>query len=90
MPGCGVILGRVQDAVCLVLGNRVTSEDVVAARKEGSTYLEIHDTVLIVSAFCLYNRYVDGFDIWATEENKTFDETGHKLAHEGYLNSFPI
>ena len=26
----------------------------------GATDLEIHDTVLIAAAFCMYNRYVDG------------------------------
>ncbi|HEY0797082.1 MAG TPA: hypothetical protein VGD64_15020 [Acidisarcina sp.] len=30
------------------------------ARDEGATDLEIHDTVLIAAAFCMYNRYVDG------------------------------
>jgi hypothetical protein len=38
----------------------VTAADVEAARKEGATDLEIHDTVLIAAAFCMYNRYVDG------------------------------
>ena len=30
------------------------------ARREGASDVEIHDTVLIAAAFCMYNRYVDG------------------------------
>src|SRR5580658_9146583 len=41
-------------------GRNVTTEEVAQARKEGATDLEIHDTVLIAAAFCMYNRYVDG------------------------------
>jgi uncharacterized peroxidase-related enzyme len=43
-------------------GKLVTHEDVERARREGASDLEIHDTVLIAAAFCMYNRYVDGLD----------------------------
>ena len=72
-----------------ILGNRVTEEDVEAARKEEATDQEIHDTVLIAAAFCMYNRYVDGLGTWAPEEKEAYDETGRMLAHEGYGNSIP-
>ena len=49
------IAGQVQEG-----GKRVTAADVERARAEGATDLEIHDTVLIAAAFCMYNRYVDG------------------------------
>ena len=49
------IAGKVQQD-----GKLVTPADVEAARKEGATDMEIHDTVLIAAAFCMYNRYVDG------------------------------
>lgn len=70
-----------------VLGNQVKEEDIKAARAEGATDLEIHDTVLIAAAFCMYNRYVDGLGTWAPEENEAYDETGKMLAHEGYKNA---
>lgn len=70
-----------------ILGNKVTEEDIEAARKEGATDREIHDTVLIAAAFCMYNRYVDGLGTWAPRENQAYDESGKRLAHEGYLNS---
>ncbi|HEV2445260.1 MAG TPA: peroxidase-related enzyme [Candidatus Sulfopaludibacter sp.] len=49
------IAGKVQQD-----GKLVTPADIEAARREGATDLEIHDTVLIAAAFCMYNRYVDG------------------------------
>jgi uncharacterized peroxidase-related enzyme len=67
-----------------VLGNRVKEEDIEAAREEGATDIEIHDTVLIAAAFCMYNRYVDGLGTWAPEDKEAYNETGKKLAHEGY------
>lgn len=70
-----------------VLGNKVTPEDIETARENGATDLEIHDTVLIAAAFCMYNRYVDGLGTWAPKENKDYDETGRMLAFEGYKNS---
>src|SRR5690625_3010740 len=53
-----------------ILGNKVTSVDIENARKEGATDMEIHHTVLIAAAFCMYNRYVDGLGTWAPKENE--------------------
>ncbi|MEZ0542508.1 carboxymuconolactone decarboxylase family protein [Fibrella arboris] len=41
-------------------GKYVTAEQIDAARAEGATDRDIHDTVLIAAAFCMFNRYVDG------------------------------
>ena len=41
-------------------GKRVSRQLVDTAREHGATDLDIHDTVLIAAAFCMYNRYVDG------------------------------
>jgi uncharacterized peroxidase-related enzyme len=41
-------------------GSNVGAGDVAAARAAGATDVEIHDTVLIAAAFCMYNRYADG------------------------------
>lgn len=70
-----------------ILGNKVTAEDIEAAKEEGATDVEIHDTVLIAAAFCMYNRYVDGLGTWAPEEKEAYNETGKMLAKEGYLDS---
>jgi uncharacterized peroxidase-related enzyme len=37
-------------------GKNVLPEDIALARKEGATDIELHDTVLIAAAFCMYNR----------------------------------
>lgn len=49
-------------------GKYVTIEQIEEARNNQATDKEIHDTVLIASAFCMYNRYVDGLGAWAPED----------------------
>jgi uncharacterized peroxidase-related enzyme len=46
-------------------GKNVTTEQVEKAKALGATDIEIHDTVLIAAAFCMFNRYVDGLGTWA-------------------------
>ena len=46
-----VIAGRTAES-----GRLVTAADVERARQHGATDLEIHDTVLIAAAFCMFNR----------------------------------
>ena len=65
-------------------GKNVTDEDVAAARELGATDNEIHDTVLIAAAFCMYNRYVDGLGTWAPIPNEAYTEMGERMAHVGY------
>ena len=65
-------------------GKNVTEEDVNAARELGATDLEIHDTVLIAAAFCMYNRYVDGLGTWAPQPNEAYAEMGERMANVGY------
>jgi uncharacterized peroxidase-related enzyme len=52
-------------------GKAVSSEDIALAKEAGASDIEIHDTVLIASLFCLYNRYVDGLAA-VTPENPEF------------------
>ena len=55
------------------------------AKKEGATDIEIHDTVLIAAAFCMFNRYVDGLATWAPTDPQIYDQIGKQRASEGYL-----
>ena len=66
-------------------GKKVTAGDVEAARLEGATDIEIHDTVLIAAAFCMYNRYVDGLDTWQPHDEALYRARGKKTAREGYV-----
>jgi len=65
----------------------VTSDDVAAARVEGATDLEIHDTVLIAAAFCMYNRYVDGLATVQPRDEGMYRMMGKHLAEVGYAQS---
>jgi len=73
------IAGKVQRG-----GKSVTEADVAEARVEGATDLEIHDTVLIAAAFCMYNRYVDGLATFTPTDQRLYDEMGERMAHQGY------
>jgi uncharacterized peroxidase-related enzyme len=66
-------------------GKNVTEEDIAAARALGATDIELHDTVLIAAAFCMYNRYVDGLGTWAPVPNEAYTQMGERMAHVGYL-----
>jgi uncharacterized peroxidase-related enzyme len=66
-------------------GKHVTSEDVEAARQQGATDLEIHDTVLIAAAFCMYNRYVDGLGTVQPRDEEMYRERGKRVARDGYV-----
>ncbi len=66
-------------------GLKVTEADIAAARTAGATDVEIHDTVLIAAAFCMYNRYVDGLATWRPEPKEAYMAIGERLAHQGYL-----
>lgn len=79
-----VIAGKVQQS-----GRAVTAEDVHAAREEGATDIEIHDTVLIAAAFCMYNRYVDGLGTWAPTDPAAYDEIAEMIVTHGYNAATP-
>jgi uncharacterized peroxidase-related enzyme len=66
-------------------GRSVTEDDVAAAREQGATDIEIHDTVLIAAAFCMYNRYVDGLATWAPTDPQAYAEMGRRIVEQGYM-----
>jgi uncharacterized peroxidase-related enzyme len=65
-------------------GQAVTKRDVEAARAAGATDLEIHDTVLISAAFCMYNRYVDGLEAVAPDDADTYMRMADFVMERGY------
>ncbi|MGJ5816083.1 carboxymuconolactone decarboxylase family protein [Paludibaculum fermentans] len=74
------IAGRVQQG-----GKLVRPEDVERARSHGATDIEIHDTVLIAAAFCMYNRYVDGLATWAPADMDSYRQRAAAVSENGYL-----
>ena len=66
-------------------GKNVTNVLVETARKHGATDADIHDTVLIAAAFCMYNRYVDGLATWQPRDPGMYKQMGKRMAEEGYF-----
>jgi uncharacterized peroxidase-related enzyme len=66
-------------------GRKVTPSMIDTARSHGATDLEIHDTVLISAAFCMYNRYVDGLGTFAPEGPERYLASAQRIVEQGYL-----
>ena len=74
------VAGKVQQG-----GKHVTVDDIARARQEGASDKEIHDTVLIAAAFCMFNRYVDGLATWQPQNPEMYREIGIQTARLGYV-----
>ena len=68
-------------------GKRVTKGLFNEARAHGATDVDIHDTVLIAAAFCMYNRYVDGLGTWQPRNSEMYAEMGKHMAEKGYSSA---
>ncbi len=73
------IAGSVQKS-----GKSVTTAQIESAKAAGATDLEINDTVLIASVFCMFNRYVDGLDTWAPPDKDSYLKIAPQRAEQGY------
>ena len=78
------LAGRVQQG-----GGAVGDGDVARARSEGATDREIHDTVLIAAAFCMFNRYVDGLAAWTPTDPEVYRQRARLTAEHGYAAGPP-
>lgn len=74
------IAGKVQQS-----GKSVTEADIAAAREEGATDRDIHDTVLIAATFCMFNRYVDGLNSYTPTDPAAYAEMGKRMTTLGYV-----
>jgi uncharacterized peroxidase-related enzyme len=66
-------------------GKNVTTEAIENARRQGATDVEIHDTVLIAAAFCMFNRYVDGLATFAPQDPNFYRERAVHITRDGYM-----
>ena len=73
------IAGKVQQS-----GKAVTPDDIDNARDHGATDKDIHDTVLIAAAFCMFNRYVDGLASNTPIDLSTYPLRAKQVAENGY------
>jgi uncharacterized peroxidase-related enzyme len=67
-------------------GRNVTTTQIEKAKSLGATDKEIHDTVLIAAAFCMFNRYVDGLNTWAPQDRNIYVDRAPMRAKDGYAN----
>jgi uncharacterized peroxidase-related enzyme len=79
-----VIAGSVQKG-----GKFVTDEQILDAKDKGALDKEIHDTVLIAAAFCMFNRYVDGLGTSAPRDPEVYVNRAPMRAAQGYIGSVP-
>ncbi|NIJ53777.1 carboxymuconolactone decarboxylase family protein [Dyadobacter arcticus] len=68
-------------------GKNVTPEQVEKARENGADDRQIHDTVLIAAAFCMFNRYVDGLATTAPTDPEIYRNRAKKVISGGYSAS---
>ena len=67
-------------------GKFVTPEQVQTAKALGASDHDIHDTVLIAAAFCMFNRYVDGLASYTPTDLSTYPLRAKQVAQKGYGN----
>jgi uncharacterized peroxidase-related enzyme len=67
-------------------GKSVTTEQVKEAKALGATDKDIHDTVLIAAAFCMFNRYVDGLASNTPADLSSYPLRAQQIADKGYGN----
>ena len=67
-------------------GKFVTPEQIEVAKELGATDRDIHDTVLIAAAFCMFNRYVDGLASNTPTDLSSYPLRAQQIAKKGYGN----
>jgi uncharacterized peroxidase-related enzyme len=67
-------------------GKFVTTEQITDAKELGATDKDIHDTVLIAAAFCMFNRYVDGLASNTPTDLSSYPLRAKQIAERGYGN----
>jgi uncharacterized peroxidase-related enzyme len=65
-------------------GKFVTQDDINRAKENGADDKDIHDTVLIAAAFCMFNRYVDGLDAITPTDMTSYPLRAKQISEKGY------
>jgi uncharacterized peroxidase-related enzyme len=79
------IAGMVQQG-----GSLVSPEAVAQAKWHGATDRDIHDTVLIAAAFCMFNRYVDGLAANTPADLSSYPPRARQVVENGYTSQFHL
>lgn len=68
-------------------GKQVSEDDIQKAKNLGATDRDIHDTVLIAAAFCMFNRYVDGLATTTPNESGAYEQMACQIVEFGYAKA---
>ena len=82
MPALIEIASQVQQG-----GKHVKEESIAKAKALGACDEMIHDTILVASAFCMYNRYVDGLATGLPVDDQDYLKSAQRIVKKGY--SYP-
>jgi hypothetical protein len=64
----------------------LTREDVARALRAGATDADTQLAVLIASAFCMYNRMVDGLRARTPQDVDAYRDRAAEIAEHGYVD----
>jgi uncharacterized peroxidase-related enzyme len=67
-------------------GKHVRPDQIDHAKANGASDKDIHDTVLIAAAFCMFNRYVDGLASNTPSDLSSYPLRAKQIAEHGYGN----
>ncbi|MDZ4661920.1 MAG: carboxymuconolactone decarboxylase family protein [Pseudomonadota bacterium] len=66
-------------------GRDVKDESIAKAKALGASDGELHDTVLVAAAFCMFNRYVDGLQATTPEPGHPYyKQASEMIVSRGY------
>ncbi|UOE47479.1 peroxidase-related enzyme [Mucilaginibacter sp. SMC90] len=71
-------------------GKSVTDNQIAIAKAAGATDNDVHDTVLIAAAFCMFNRYVDGLATNTPTDLASYPPRAKQVVEGGYGGLVPV
>ncbi|MET8173314.1 carboxymuconolactone decarboxylase family protein [Streptomyces clavifer] len=88
-PGTAPVSGRLRALLSVAAEVRnaarpVSDEAIALARAEGANDTDLHDTVLIAAAFCMYNRYVSGLATELPKDDEYYNHAAQRIVADGY------
>ncbi|MET9927436.1 MULTISPECIES: carboxymuconolactone decarboxylase family protein [unclassified Streptomyces] len=88
-PGTAPISGRLRALLGVAAEVRsaarpVSDRAIAAARAEGADDTDLHDTILIAAAFCMYNRYVSGLATELPKDDEYYEHATRRIVTDGY------
>lgn len=88
-PGTAPVSGRLRALLGVAAevqsaARPVSDKAIAAARAEGVDDTDLHDTVLIAAAFCMYNRYVSCLATELPEDDAYYQYAARRIVTDGY------